>query len=189
MARPDPPSNLAGTPRIDPRRPDVRRPLASTRLRPRPSAATRASSPAPSAPHLRPFPSSVNSPSPRRALTLVVVAVAFSRSQRAARRRALLRRAAPTAARPSPYPAAPRRVPQWLTHATGMLQSPATARISHGKAGFGFLRRCAAAGVRRRRVPLPPARPTPQGRPICFVRARLHLTPSESKPSDQDPTA
>ena len=166
MARPDPPSNLAGTPRIDPRRPDVRRPLASTCLRPRPSAAARASSPAPSAPHLRPFPSSVSSPSPRRALTLVVVAVAFSRPQRAERRRALLRRAAPTAARPSPYPAAPRQVRQWLTHATGMLQSLAAARISHGKAGFGFLQRYATAGVRRRRVPPPPARPNLLNRPI-----------------------
>ena len=124
------------------------------------SAAARASSPRPSAPHLRPFPSSVRSPSPRRALTLVVVAVAFSRPQRATRRRALLRRAAPPTACPSPYPAAPRRMPQWLTHATGMLQSPAAARISHGKVGFGFLRRCAATGVRRRHVPLPPRVPS-----------------------------
>jgi len=147
------------------------------------------SSPAPSAPHLRPFPSSVSSPNPRRALTLVVVAVAFSRPQRAARRRALLRRAAPTAARPSPYPAAPRRMPQWLTHATGMLQSPAAARISHGKAGFGFLRRCAAEGVRLRRVPPPPARPFAQIRPIRSVRPRLDPDPICSEPLDPNPTA
>ena len=38
-------------------------------------------------------------------------------------------------------------------------------------------------------VPPPPARPKPQGRSICFGRTRLDLTPNESEPFDQDPTA
>ena len=69
-----------------------------------------------------------------------------------------------------------------------MLLDPNPARIRPGKAEFGLLRRCAAAGARLRRAPPPPAHPNPQRRPICFGRAQLDLEANESEPLDQDLT-
>ena len=70
-----------------------------------------------------------------------------------------------------------------------MLIDPSPARILPGKAGFGLLRRCAAAVLAFPASRAAPTRPNRPGRRIRFLWLRLDRPAFRSKPPDPDLTA
>jgi len=111
-----------------------------------------------------------------------------STARQHARRRALLRRAASTAVRSSPHPAAPCNPLQWITHATGVLPDQTPARFTPGTPSS---KNSSRAPPRRKVVGEPrrcPAHPVDSSHPIQRPRSRLDRVTVWSVPPDPDPT-